>query len=217
LDKIPFQIYDFIGIIIPGGVVVFTIKMMNPDLFTIITKETGFYIIFFIVTSFIFGHLIQDISRSYFLKVIRWLKFGNYSSSKIKASVFDNMPNELQNNIEQALREFYNLTQVKGDMLESLCYSPVYDRMINRNTFVALADFQRSLSFLSFSGTILTLICYVYNIIDKGNWIDLPLFSIIILLSFACFQFLKGYITFTKIGAQIVIQSFFSWWREKTI
>ena len=222
--RLPFQIYDFITILFPGILLLMIIRIEYPSL-TIWSIDNQFgQITFLFAFAFIAGHLLQEIAKVRIMKrlmsLFRKKNYGeNNSSIPVIIGRHYNIPvsKAFFNEFNESFKEFYNIdpSELSKDELFSLIYSPVQDRMGQRNVFSAIANLHRSMA----SVTVIYLVFLVIKIICIIFLPDIHLLIpetlvLLTVLLISLYLFVNGIDYFKALSDQIPYYAFLSWYKE---
>lgn len=202
------QIYDMIGILFVGAIASFIIFFLLPISRELLFMELSSVArgLVLVVLAYTLGFLVQHTSRVLLPK--------QWKNSRIKESTWYSAFSEQERTaIITAVKEFYDLPDVPFTSLEHLCISPVYDRLAKRDIFVAIADYNRSMSFLAFLSGIILLVLMVIN----PEFREFQYYAFLVLSVIACLVFGNAYILYTRLGVIVTYSSFLSWWKEKCL
>lgn len=194
--KIPFQIYDFIGILFPGFLVLLLIRI-EYSTWPMWRMENGLILfIIWLVISFFLGHLLQELSR-YIFKV-----------SYLPITELFSLP--IQKRISSCFYDYYkiNIKSIKTEEVFPLIVSPVHDKMSERSLFQAISNYHRSM-------ILVVAIWYLYSLV-KFYYIKKSIFLFILIfgvfLIFLCWSRMKF---FKKYSDRIPYYAFLAWYSEK--
>ena len=239
--NLPLQIYDFIGILIPGAIAAIIVKIEYPAwvVWQLDSSTTQLTILF--VLSYTGGQLLQGSSR-YVWKIISNIKkrrllqnqhgqTNDSSQAALTATAAVGAAREtcgrhytlaasqpFENELKKAFKNTFDIEIYDIDREEAfaLMFSCAHDRMGQRPIFVAIANLGRCLASL--------LLMYIFFLIMKLFYIlirpDMVLFVaqtlwLFILLVFSLVFAVKNVDYFKQMSDQIPFAAFLSWYKEK--
>lgn len=201
--KLPF--YDVITHLFIGGAFVIIIYLLTP----IEGQLTNLGIVShgsaLVILSYTAGQCIHGIGRILINTIPR------YRNSNLKRQVWSqSISEEERKAFEYAIVSYYRFKKIPDRNLEGLCISPIDQRTSKRDTFVAVANYNRSMATLIF----LLMLGFVgYAIILRTHaWKVAIVVGPALLL---CYIFLESYAAFVKYSSIVAYTSFLSWWSEK--
>lgn len=241
LLKVPLQLYDFISVIFPAMILLFFLQLEFPHLTIWHLSYNYGDIAIMLVTSYIFGHVIAFISGSIEKNKIKWIRLILNNNKPRQVAATDMELNgrifpvvfrrELGEAIIQAASDFYGINVNPSDKdLFSLIYSPIYNRMEKRDTFLALANMMRSLTIVFFFSVIYLLakimyfliyynfgkassiVLFLHNVKSISTLFLLLLFTVILFINFR-----KGYQRNKYYSETIPYAAFLAWYKEKKL
>ncbi|MCL6479093.1 MAG: hypothetical protein K6T65_11875 [Peptococcaceae bacterium] len=233
--RLPFQIYDFIGILFPGVITIMIIMKEAPHVFIWnVDNQYGTLAGLFVV-AYIIGHLIQGINRIKFVtgtmqwiaeKLSRGIRKSQGNGNGQKQAVLEGrhykveISSPLKNQIDFAVEEVYGIKPetLTRDELFNLIYTPVADRLGQRHVFVAIANFLRAMGLVSLVYVIWLLGKTVYIIQDPHLTILFPqTIGLITIMFFSFIVFVKNAHYFKQFTDVIPYFTFLSWYKEMKI
>lgn len=222
--RLPFQIYDFITILFPGILFLMIIKIEFPSLAVWSIDNQFGQITFTFAFAFIVGHLLQEMAKVPIMKILislfrkKKINERNNSNTVINGRHYViNVSEAFMNEIKESFKEFYNIdpSKLSKDELFSLIYSPIQDRMGQRNVFSAIANLHRSMAVVSIIYLLFLIIKTVYIIIHPGINLLIPeTFGLLTVLLISIYLFVNGIDYFKTFTDQIPYSSFLSWYKE---
>jgi hypothetical protein len=226
--NLPLQIYDFISILFPGVIALVIVKIEFPSLLIWSVEKQNTQLVILFVMSYITGHLIQGISRlSTIKKLMYLLTFRKMPESQTRNITnlrgrHYSLPfsNALEGEIKKSITEFYKLDvdSLKREEVFNLVFSPVHDRMNNRDIFVAIANLHRAMGVLTSISLIYYLFKSIYLIFSKEYTLEWgKTLWLLLLLIIANIVFVNGIDYFKKFSDSIPFYSFLAWYKEKRL
>lgn len=202
LNSLKLDVYDFVATIFIGVLLIIPTYKLCPNYIKDFNSFMNGLIL--LIFSYISGRFIQQISRMLLNKI------NKYSGDTIRNQVWSSLSTIEQEKIKEAIKAFYGFDTIPNTSLESLCISPVIDKMGKRDAFVAIADFNRSMALITF-------ICALYALIKAITVVKVIYFLVSVCMLGATFVFLEGYRLYTMFGPFIIYHTFLSWWREQIL
>ncbi len=217
--SIPLQIYDFISILFPGFVTLMLIRIEKPSLFSWQLDNHYLTGAIFLVAAYICGSLLQGLVRiravGKLTKRISRLFINSslYSGSNLRGRHHNPAASKrMQEEFVMLFKEYYDIDpdDLNQEEVFGLVYSPVAEKMTQRNLFVAIANFHRALCLISLS-------CLLYFLIKSFFywpwcgllWIEYV--SIVATLALSTFVFASGGEYFKKLTDMVPFYAFVAW------
>lgn len=233
--RLPFQIYDFIGILFPGVIALMIIKKEVPDIFIWNVDNQYQTLAGLFVVAYIIGHLIQGINRVKFVMgTMQWIiqKLSRVMNKSVETregqqqAVLEGrhykieISSPLKKQIDLAVEELYGIKPefLTREELFNLIYTPVADRLGQRHIFVAIANFLRAMGLLSIVYMIWLIGKTIYIIQDPYMTILIPqTMSLVAALFLLSTVFIKDANYFKQFTDSIPYFAFISWYKEMKI
>lgn len=230
--RLPFQIYDFIGILFPGVITLMIIRKEAPDILIWNVDSQYQTLAGLFVVAYIIGHLIQGINRMKFVmgtmqwivqKLSRGMKKSAETGQGQQQAVFEGrhynieISSPLKKQIDLAVEEVYGIKPefLTREELFNLIYTPVADRLGQRHVFVAIANFLRAMGLVSIVYMIWLIGKTIYIIQDPHLTILFPqTISLVAILIFLSIVFIKDANYFKQFTDAIPYFVFISWYKE---
>lgn len=187
MDKIPFSVYDFFGYLSSGFLVIYTVDYLYNKSALVNNSSSIINIIFFIVVTYILGHLMAHSSKAlledFFLrKVIKSPEVHMFTKkyfSKFWSSLFPGnfkeLPGSTQNRVlERARSAGVDIVSNEISAYRGLffhCHALVKKdgpTMQRLNTFLNLYGFCRNISVTLLSISALLLVNFLFDMSNTG-------------------------------------------------
>lgn len=208
------------------------IKEEFPALF--VWKVDNYYgnLTVLIALAFAVGHFIQGINRTSLVKkAMQWLSKTVFSKKEnikdfgkqgvLKGRHYDlPVSPEIAEEVDNSIKSFYSVDANNLNRAEKfdLIYTPVADKMGQRHIFVAIANFLRAMSLLSFLYFLYLGGKTVYIILSpKWNLLIPQTISLLAVLLVATLVFIKDSDYFKRLTDSIPYITFLAWFKEKNI
>ncbi|MBS4032287.1 MAG: hypothetical protein KGZ63_12835 [Clostridiales bacterium] len=219
--SLPLQLYDFISILFPGIVLLTLVKIEFSEL--LLFNSTNQYedLAILFVFAYVLGHLLQGIIRTKQAK--RILKIfeskNNVEASKLIGRHFEiGVSKEVKDQVDDAIINFYgvDIHALQDSEKFDLIYSPVVDRMGQRQIFVAIANFLRAMGVIAGF-----LFIVMFGKILSITWTQRTFAfteTIILFIALLAFRvFSSDAMYFKRFTDTIPYYAFLAWYKEKKL
>ncbi|MFD2168456.1 hypothetical protein [Tumebacillus lipolyticus] len=219
--NLPLQVYDFIAVLFPGVLLLGIVKREAPGL-PIWNDGMQFgTLALLLVIGYLAGQLLAQIARtiesepttSWLLQIgRRKRRRRGRLEGRLSSLRFTTQLNEA---ILSSLSDFYGRPVQPNDPdLFNLAFSPVQDKMIKRDLFLALANMMRSLAVLGFFYGVYLAVEIVLSLVLKWQF-DLYAIPLLVLSLLGYIFFRRGFLEYESIASKIPFLAFLAWYRQQ--